>query len=60
MNGTRGSVLMLDLVLVVSEATRMRLPSRSQEVTVCRIVMVFCSKSMASYFKPIASLRRRP
>ena len=34
MNGTRGSVLILDLVFVVSDATRTRLPSRSQEVTV--------------------------
>ena len=38
--GTRGSVLILDLVLVVSCAIWICLPSRLQEVTVCLMVIV--------------------
>lgn len=39
-NRYKGSVLMLDLVFVVSFATWTCLPSMVQEVTVCRMVMV--------------------
>ena len=58
--GTSGNVLLLDFVFVVSDATITFLPSTLHCVTVCRITMVFSSKSIASHFRPTASLRRNP
>ena len=41
-DGISGSVLRLDFVLVVSDATSTSFPSIWQDVSVCWIVMVFC------------------
>ena len=58
--GTSGSVRRLERVFVVSAAMIVYLPSMEQPVTVCRMVRVPCSKSMASQRRPMTSLRRNP